>query len=413
MNIPFPSGTEDPATQTALTQTALYPQESLQAVKTVHKQLFIGLPKEHDMDESRLVLTPEATSILVRNGIRVCVETGAGENAKFTDQAYSDAGAAIVYSAKEAFEADVVLKVEPPTDEEINYLKPGRTLISALQTAKLTKDYVEALGQRKVTALAFELIQDKVGGMPVVRAMSEIAGNTVMLIAAEYLNSANKGRGIILGGITGVPPTKVVVLGSGTVAEYAARTAIGMGAEIKVFDRYIYRLRRLKYAVGQQIHTSTLETDLLAEAISRADVVVGAMRPEEGRSPIVVTEEMVAAMKRESVIIDVSIDQGGCFETSEITTHRNPTFRKHDIIHYCVPNIASRVAHTATMALSHIFTPYLLEMGALGGVEEMMFRNKWFMRGIYTYKGSVTNAHIARKFNLPHKDLNLLMAARL
>ncbi len=394
-------------------KTALSPQESPLAIKTTQKQLFIGLPKEHDLDENRLVLTPEATSILTRNGHRVCVETTAGEAAKFSDQAYSDAGASIVYSAKEAFEADIVLKVEPATDEELGYLKPGKTLVSALPSAKITQAYLEALNKRKITALAFELIQDKVGGMPVVRAMSEIAGNTVMLIAAEYLNSANKGRGIILGGITGVPPTKVVVLGSGTVAEYAARTAIGMGAEIKVFDRYIYRLRRLKYAVGQQIHTSTLETDLLAEAISRADVVIGALRAEEGRSPIVVTNEMVAAMKPDSVIVDVSIDQGGCFETSEITTHHSPVFRKYDIIHYCVPNIASRVSHTATMALSHIFTPYLLEMGNLGGVEEMIFRNKWFMKGVYTYKGSVTNHHIAKKFNLPHKDLNLLMAARL
>jgi alanine dehydrogenase len=408
MGNPLSSGIEE-----LTTQTALYPQEALMAVKSAPKQLFIGLPKERDLDENRLVLTPEAVSILTRNGHRVCVETAAGEAAKFSDQAYSDAGANIVYSAKEAFETDIVLKVEPPTQEEIEYLKPGKTLISALQAAKLTQDYIESLNRRKITALAFEFIQDKVGGMPVVRAMSEIAGNTVMLIAAEYLNSANNGRGIILGGITGVQPTKVVVLGSGTVAEYAARTALGLGAEIKVFDRYIYRLRRLKYAVGQQIHTSTLETDLLAEAISRADVVIGALRADEGRSPVVVTNEMVAAMKPDSVIVDVSIDQGGCFETSEITTHQDPIFRKHGVIHYCVPNIASRVAHTATMALSHIFTPYLLEMGDLGGVEEMIFRNKWFMRGVYGYKGSVTNLHIARKFNLPHKDLNLLMAARL
>jgi len=408
MGSPLSSGIEKLASQ-----TALYPQESLQPVKVAQKQLFIGLPKEREPGENRLVLTPEATSILTRNGHRVSVETTAGEAAKFSDRAYSDAGATIVYSAKEAFEADIILKVEPPTAEEIPYLKPGKTLISALQGAKLTQQYLEAMNKRKITALAFELLQDKVGGMPVVRAMSEIAGNTVMLVAAEYLNSANKGRGIILGGITGVPPTRVVILGSGTVAEYAARTAMGMGAEIKVFDRYIYRLRRLKYAVGQQIHTSTLETDLLAEALSRADVVIGALRAEEGRSPIVVTNEMVAAMKPDSVIVDVSIDQGGCFETSEITSHRDPIFRKYDVIHYCVPNIASRVAHTATMALSHIFTPYLLEMGNLGGVDEMIFRNKWFLKGVYTYKGSVTNQHMAKKFNMSHKDLNLLMAARL
>ncbi len=178
--------------------------------------------------------------------------------------------------------------------------------------------------------------------MPVVRAMSEIAGNTVMLIAAEFLNTANSGRGIILGGITGVPPTQVVILGSGTVAEYAARTALGLGAEIKIFDKHIYRLRRLKYVLGQQVYTSTIDPNVMGENISRADVVIGAIRAEDGRSPCIVTEEMIASMKPDSVIIDVSIDQGGCFETSEITTHKNPTFKKYGVIHYCVPNIAAR-----------------------------------------------------------------------
>ena len=394
-------------------QTSLYPQEKMQEVKVGRQELLIGIPKEMSDYENRLVLTPEATSILVRNGHRVCVETGAGDMAKFTDQEYSDAGALIVYSAKEAFEADIILKVEPPTLEEINYMKPGKTLVSALQMAKLTPEYVQAVNEKKLIAVAFELIQDKVGGMPVVRAMSEIAGSTVMLIAAEYLNSANSGRGIILGGITGVPPTKVVILGSGTVAEYAARTSLGLGAEIKIFDKHIYRLRRLKYVVGQQVYTSTFETNVLSEAIQRADVVIGAIRAEDGRSPCVVTEEMVAAMKPDSVIIDVSIDQGGCFETSEMTTHRKPVFKKYGVIHYCVPNIAARVANTATQALSHIFTPYVLEIGDSGGIEEMIFRNKWFMKGVYSYKGCLTNAPIARKFNMKHKDLNLLMAARL
>lgn len=395
------------------TQTALAPQEKLMAVKTGGQQLLIGLPKEQSQDESRLVLTPEATSVLVRNGHRVCVETGAGETAKFSDREYSDAGASIVYSAKEAFESDIVLKVEPPTLEEIGYMKPGKTIMSALQMATLTPEFIQAVNEKKLIALAFELIQDKVGGMPVVRAMSEIAGNTVMLIAAEYLNTANSGRGIILGGITGVPPTKVVILGSGTVAEYAARTALGLGAEIKIFDKHIYRLRRLKYVLGQQVYTSTLDPNVMGETISRADVIIGAIRAEEGRSPCVVTEEMIASMKPNSVIIDVSIDQGGCFETSEITTHKSPTFKKYGVIHYCVPNIAARVARTATTALSHIFTPYIIEIGNSGGIDEMIFRNKWFMRGVYSYKGSLTNAPIARKFNMKHKDLNLLMAARL
>lgn len=394
-------------------QSALYPKEALLEVKTNKSSLSIGLPKEISSQENRIALTPEAVAIIARNGHRVCVETGAGEASKFSDQEYSDAGAVIAYAAREVFESDIILKVDPPVKKEIDYIKPGKTLISALPLAKLTADYLKAINEKKITGIGFELIQDKVGGMPVVRAMSEIAGSTVMLIAAEYLSSVNNGRGVILGGITGVPPTKVVILGSGTVAEYAARTAMGLGAEIKIFDKNIYKLRRIKYALGQQAYTSTIDTNTLSEAISRADVVIGAIRAEDGISPCVVTEEMVATMQANAVIVDVSIDQGGCFETSEITTHKNPVFKKHGVIHYCVPNIASRVARTASTAFSHIFTPLLLQTGNLGGIEEMIFSNKWFMRGVYCYKGSLTNANIARKFDMQYKDLNLFMAARL
>jgi alanine dehydrogenase len=401
-----------PGLQDLAKQGALYPQEALMEVKKSNKQLCIGIPKEMDAYENRIALTPDSTSVLVRNGHQVIIETGAGDASKFSDNEYSEAGASIVYSAKEAYQADIILKVDPPTPVEISYIKPGKTLMSALQMAKLMPEYITALNAKKITAVGFELIQDKVGGMPVVRAMSEIAGSTVMLIAAEYLNSVNNGRGIILGGITGVPPTKVVILGAGTVAEFAARTAIGLGAEIKIFDKHIYKLRRIKYAIDHQAYTSTIDnTYILGEAISRADVVIGAIRAEEGRSPNVVTEEMVSRMKPNSVIIDVSIDQGGCFETSEITTHKNPVFKKYDVIHYCVPNIASRVARTATTAFSHIFTPFLLQIGNSGGIDEMIFANKWFMKGVYAYKGSLTNEHIAKKFNMKYKDMSLLTAA--
>ncbi|MBC7922737.1 MAG: alanine dehydrogenase [Ferruginibacter sp.] len=394
-------------------QRALYPQESLLELKTSKHHLYIGLPREASSQENRICLTPEAVDILVRNGHRVVVEAGAGEASKFSDREYSEAGAGIAYSPPEVFEADIILKVEPAVQREIDYLKAGKTLISALPLAKLSAEYLRAINEKKTTGLAFELIQDQAGNMPVVRAMSEIAGSTVMLIAAEYLSSVNNGRGVILGGITGVPPTRVVILGSGTVAEYAARTALGLGAEVKIFDKNIYKLRRIKYAIGLQVYTSTIDTPVLRETLSRADVVIGAIRAEDGVSPCVVTEEMVAAMQPNSVIIDVSIDQGGCFETSEITTHKNPVFKKHDVIHYCVPNIASRVARTATTAFSHIFTPFLLQTGILGGIEEMVFSNQWFMKGVYCYKGSLTNAHLARKFDMPYKDLNLFMAARM
>jgi alanine dehydrogenase len=395
-------------------QLMLYPLEQTQMVSKEFKSLQIGIPRENSEFEKRIALRPEAVEILTRRGHQVVIETNAGLHAKFEDKDYSEVGGRIAYSAQEVFESDIVLKIEPPSEEEINYMKPGKVLISAIQMAKLRPEYLKAVLKKKLTTVAFELIQDKVGGMPAVRAMSEIAGSTVMLIAAEYLSSHNDGKGIILGGVTGVPPTKVVVLGAGTVGEYAARTAIGLGTEIKVFDRHTYKLRRLKYSIGQHnLYTSTLDVVTLTEAISRADVLISAIRSEKGRTPVIVTEEMVSKMKPNSVIIDVSIDQGGCVETSEITTLRNPTFKKHGVIHYCVPNIASRVSRTSSTALSNIFAPYLLEIAEKGGVDEMIFSNKWFMKGVYAYKGSLTNADLAKKFNMPHKDLGLLMAARL
>ena len=391
---------------------SLYPQEALLKTSTEKKSLFIGIPKEIAMQENRVSLSPEAVDLLVANGHQVTVETCAGLKAKFSDREYSEAGAKIVYTAEEVYKSDIILKIEPPTMEEIGFMQNGKTLISALQIGNQTAEFIHALNKKKITSIAFELIEDKVGGLPVVRAMSEIAGSTVMLIAGEYLNSVNQGRGIILGGITGVPPTQVVILGAGTVGEYAARAALGLGAQIQIFDNHIYKLRRIKHALGHQIYTSTIDTITLGNALKSADVVIGAIRAEKGRMRCIVTEEMVSAMKPDSIIIDVSIDQGGCFETSEITTHNNPIYRKYDVIHYCVPNVASRVAHTASTAFSHIFTPILLHIADAGSVEDMIFSNTWFMRGVYTYKGSLTNSHIGRKFQLKDKDLSLFIASR-
>ena len=390
----------------------ILPKEASAKVKKSKGDFVIGVPKEIDSQEKRVLLTPEAVRLLTNNGLKVVVETEAGKKSKFEDKDYSDAGAKIVYSAKEAFESEVVLKVEPPSVEEIAYMKPGSCLISALQLGRQSADYIHALNSKRITAVSFENLEDKVGGMPVVRAMSEIAGSTVMLVASEYLSSVNDGKGLILGGVTGVPPTQVVIIGAGTVAEYAARTALGLGANIKVFDNHIYKLRRIKQLLGQQVFTSTIDNITLVQALKEADVVIGALRAEKGRNKIVVTEEMVAAMMPGSIIIDVSIDQGGCIETAEMTSHSEPIFKKHEIIHYCVPNIASRVSRTASVALSNIFTPILLQMADLKGAEEMIFNYKWFMKGVYTYRGSLTNAHLARKFAMTHKELQLLLAAR-
>ena len=382
-------------------------------VKKGKHSFFIGMPREISLQENRVSLTPDAVALLINNGHEVYVETRAGEGSKFTDKQYSDAGAKIVYSPQEVYKADVILKIEPPTIEELEYFHAGQTLISALQLGHLKTESIQAMQRKKITALAWEFMEDKVGGMPIVRAMSEIAGSTVMLVAAEYLSTINKGKGIILGGITGVPPTKVVIIGAGTVAEYGARAALSLGAEIQVFDNHLYKLRRIKHTLSQQFYTSTIDTITLSESLKTADVVIGALRAEKGRARHVVSEEMVSQMKPDSLIIDLSIDQGGCIATSEITSHAKPVFRKYGVIHYCVPNIASRVAHTATTALSNIFTPTILRASEEGGVEEMIFSHKWFMKGVYTFKGGLTNESIGRKFGLKYKSLELLLAARV
>lgn len=391
---------------------SLYPQEQLATISKSPQSLTIGIPKEVSRQEHRVSLTPQAVGVLTSHGHEVLVESNAGRTSKFFDNEYSDAGARIVYSAKDVYESDIVLKVEPPTMEELEMFKPGKTLISALQIGDQKKEYIEALQKKKITAIAYEYIEDKVGGMPVVRAMSEIAGNSCMLIAAEYMSSIIDGKGLILGGITGVPPTKVVILGAGTVGEYAARAALGLGACVEVYDDHIYKLRRIRHILGQQVFTSTVDPITVGNTLETADVVIGAIRAEKGRAKVIVTEEMVANMQPESIIIDVSIDQGGCIETSEVTNHNKPIFRKYEVIHYCVPNIASRVARTATMAFSHIFLPMLINMSDAGGVEDHIFSDKGFMAGVYVYKGSLTNEHIGRKFDLKSKNLDLLRAAR-
>lgn len=393
-------------------KSKLYPVESPLKVKTGNRSLQIGVPIETSLQENRVPLKPESVAVLISNGHEVWVESGAGRSSSYTDSDYSEAGARIVYNRNELFQSDIVLKVEPPTKYEMDMLKPGVTLISAFQSGTQSVEYLKAINQKKITAIGYEFIEDKVGGLPLVRAMSEIAGSTVMLVAAEYLSKTKDGQGIILGGVSGVPPTKVVILGAGTVAEFAARAATGLGVDIQIFDNHIYKLRRLKHAIGHPVSTSTIDRATLATAIEQADVLIGAIRAEKGGSQMVVTEGMIHKMKAGSVVIDVSIDQGGCIETSQPTSLKDPVYKVNDVIHYCVPNMASIVPKTASIAISNIFTPMLLQAGEIGGIDEMIFSHKWFMRGVYAYKGSLTNLYLSRKYNLGYKDLSLLMAAR-
>lgn len=399
----------DPETlKQLLTQGALSPLEETLEIKRKKGDLFIGIPKETSFQENRVALTPEAVSLLTANGHRVRVESKAGAHSRFTDNEYSECGAQIALDAKSVFECDIVLKVAPPTEEEIEMMPGRQTLISALQLSVQPKEILEKLSQKKITAVAWDYIQDDHGVFPVVRSMGEIAGNTSILIASELLSNTH-GKGMMFGGITGVQPTEVVIIGAGTAGEYAARTAMGLGASVKVFDTNIAKLRRLQNDIGIRIFTSVLQPKLISKALLRADVVIGAMRAPLGRTPCVVSEEMVEQMKPGSVLIDVSIDQGGCFETSKITNHNEPTFLKHGVVHYCVPNIASRVSRTASFALSNIFSPILIDMGERGGVVEHIRSEIGFRNGIYMYKGTLTSEILGRVFNLPYKDIELLI----
>ncbi|MCY7410088.1 MAG: alanine dehydrogenase [Chitinophagales bacterium] len=392
-------------------EIALAPKEELVAVAQRRQKLFIGIPREKQFQEKRIALTPESVEILTANGHRVIIESKAGEGAHLGDAVYSEAGAEIARDLEEVLKASMILKAAPPSVEEIKLLYGNQVIISPIHLPTLEKSYLETLLSKKVTALAYEYIQDESEGFPIVASMSEIAGSASILIAAELLSSPNFGRGVLLGGIAGVPPASVVILGAGTVGEFAARAAIALGAEVKVFDNSIYKLKRLQRNIGAHVFTSIIRQDILTDALIGADVAVGAIHSKSGRTPIIVSEEMVAQMKPGSVIIDVSIDQGGCFETSEITNHRKPIFKKYDVIHYCVPNIASRVPRTASQAISNVITTMLLEASSLGGFEKLMYAHAHIRNGVYMYKGTLTNAHLSERFGMKHNDLNLLFSA--
>jgi alanine dehydrogenase len=390
-------------------QGSLMPKEEMLEIARKKGSLHIGIPKETSYQERRVALVPEAVSLLTANGHRVMVETNAGEGSSFSDNEYSEAGAEICYDISEIFKCDLILKIAPPSEEEIELMTGNQTLISALQLSIQPKVILQKLMSKKVTAIAWDYIRDDEGVFPIVRSMSEIAGTTSILVAGELLSSFSSGKGIMLGGIAGVQPTEVVVIGAGTVGEFATRAALGLGASVKVFDNSLSRLRRLQNDLGTRVFTSVLQPKVLAKALKRADVVVGALRAPLGRTPCVVTEEMVEGMKSGAVLVDVSIDQGGCFETSVVTNHNEPTFVKHDVIHYCVPNIASRVSRTASFALSNIFSPILLDMGDNGGCRELIKHDQGFRSGVYIYKGTLTSEVLGKVFNLKYKNIELLL----
>lgn len=386
----------------------LLPQEETLEVFRQKGELFIGIPKENQYQEKRICLTPDAVNAITSNGHRVLIESGAGEGAHFTDLDYTQAGGEITKDTKKVFACPLILKVEPPTLTEIEFINPQTVIISALQIKTQYKEYFEELARKRITAIAFEYIRDDEGNYPAVRSLSEIAGISSVLIAAELMAANNNGNGLMFGNISGVPPVEVVIIGAGTVGEFAARSAIGIGANVKVFDNSITKLRNIQTNLKQTVYTSTIQPKNLLKALKRCDVAIGATRGKD-RSPVVVSSTMVEHMKKGAVIIDVSIDTGGCFETSEITSHNKPTRKKFDVIHYGVPNIPSRYPKTASVSISNIFTPYLLKIGEDGGLENSLRFDKGLRNGLYMYHGILTNKSVGEWFDLQFSDINFLI----
>lgn len=381
-------------------------EERIDVIKKGGK-VSIGIPKEDHLIESRIALTPDAVSVLTSNGIDIILESGAGLGAHYSDTLYSEAGAKISYDPKEVLSQPIILKVKPLTVDQIKHLQPNTYLISAVQINTQSKEYFENLSKKKITALGYEYIRDEHNELSIVRLIGEMAGTSSILIAAELLSSSHNGSGLLLGGITGVRPTNVVIIGAGSVGESAARSALGLGATVKVFDNSLTRLRRFQELLGRRVYTSTLDPKELNKALIRCDVVIGCLKGEL-RAPIIVPESVVKRMKPGSVIIDVSIDNGGIFETSEINP-KNEAFIKHEVLHYCVPNITSKFARTSSKALSNFFLSYFLNLCDQGGFEAMFRKHRGICQGIYMYRGRITNRQISNWYDLPYQDIHLLI----
>lgn len=375
------------------------------------ERMMIGIPRETAFQENRIALTPDAVGVLVSNGHEVMIEHDAGAGSHFKDKDYSEAGARIVHDKVTVYQCPILVKSAPVTEDDLSLLQFNQLIISPIHLSVMKSSILTKMMEKKITAISFENLQDDSGSYPIVRSMSEIAGSAVMLIAGQYLSSANHGKGVLLGGISGIAPTKVIILGAGIVGEYATRAALAMGASVKIFDNNIYRLKRMQNNIGQRLWTSVMEPRLLAKQLKTCEVAVGALSSASGRTPMVVSDEMVSNMRPGAVIIDVSVDRGGCFETSEITSHEKPVFTKYGVIHYCVPNIPSGFARTASQAISNVLMPLLLQAGEEGGFEKLVWRRAHLRNGLYLFNGALTNYHLSQRFQLKYTDLNLLMTS--
>ncbi len=393
-------------------ESALLPLEKPAAVGERAQRLRIGVPSEAGNNERRVALAPYAAAVLVASGHEVRIQAGAGREAQFADTDYADAGCEVVETAGEIYaESDLVAKVFPPRSEELDLMQERQVLISALHLGGLQSETLRRLMELKVTGIGFEFIADADGTLPIVRMMHEISGSMAVQTAARLLESTEGGRGVMLGGISGVPPATVVILGAGVIGEWAARTAIGFGAHTIVLDTDLPALRAIEHVLDRRVTTAMANPTYLKNAVKNADVVIGAAMSVGQRSPVVVTEEMVASMRQGSVVVDLVIDQGGCVETSRPTTAEAPTFVAHGVVHHCLPNLPSAVARTGTYALSNALTPYLLDIGEAGSINDALWSNVSLRTGTYVYRRHLTKKSLAAMFNMPHRDIELLIAS--
>jgi alanine dehydrogenase len=392
-----------------ISKTMLMPQEEMLEVKKRGQKIKIGIPSDFSKDEYRVPLTPQAVDLLVSYGHEILIETNAGKSASYTDKAYREVGAQIVETKEEIFQCDIILRISPFSSEEIDLLRGNQVILSSMQPHAHCRESIQKLMQKKVTAIAFEYLENEDGFMPFVHQMSQIAGVTSITIASEYLSKSRNGKGVLFGEVTGVTPAELVIIGTSTAAEYAARAALGLGIFVKVFDTSVYELSKLEEKLGRRIFTSVFYPKVLRKALVSADVVIGAMSFNTTLK-FKVSEELVKQMKEGSVIIDLNVSQGGCFETSKCTDFKNPTFVKHGVVHYCVPNSPALVARTASISMSNILIPVLLSISDDGGVNNYIKTSKGFRKGVYIYHGILTNQEIGYLFNIQAKDIDLLLA---
>lgn len=393
----------------SIPKNMLLPKEEMLEVKKKGQKIKIGVPSDLSKVEYRVPLSPQAVDLLVSYGHEILIERDAGKSASYSNEDYQKAGATIAETKEETFQCDIILRIAPFDCDEIDALRGNQAIISNMQIQAHCNESIQKMMKKKVTTIAFEYLENEDGFLPFVHQMSQIAGVTSITIASEYLSNSRNGKGVLFGEVTGVTPAELVIIGTSTAAEYAARVALGLGIFVKVFDISVYELSKLEEKLGRRIFTSVFYPKVLRKALLSADAVIGATSfntPPKFK----VSEDLVKQMKEGSVIIDLNVSQGGCFETSKCTDFKNPTFTKHGVVHYCVPNTPAMVARTASISLSNILIPILLAIGDNGGVENYIKASKGFRKGVYIYHGILTNHDVGRMFNIPAKDIDLLLA---